>query len=170
MKRPPHTPPVIEPTPAASVAKAFADLSLTVARAVGSLIRLSEEAENTRRADHRAVIERLEALEARVTAALRMLDEPKEGLKRGEHFSNEHLRARIWATLPDGNGHRFISVKDACIAGGWSRVKLYTLIREHKIAAYKDGNRTIIDLNDIATYRKSLPKIEPKGMTDARRP
>lgn len=40
--------------------------------------------------------------------------------------------------------------------------KLYGLINEGRIIAYKHGRRTMIDLDSIEAYHASLPRIVPK--------
>jgi len=60
------------------------------------------------------------------------------------------------------NPERMVPVKEACRYGRWSPVTLYKLIGEGKIDAYKDGGRTLIDLDSVDRYKRSLPKLGPK--------
>jgi excisionase family DNA binding protein len=55
---------------------------------------------------------------------------------------------------------RLVEVKEACrYAHIRSRTRIYQLIRDKKIKAYKDGNRTMVDLNSLDQYHNSLPEI-----------
>ena len=61
------------------------------------------------------------------------------------------------------NRDRLATVKDACEYGGWSRKKLYRLINTGKIAAFRDVGRTLVDLDSIDAYWRSLPRVGPGG-------
>jgi excisionase family DNA binding protein len=55
---------------------------------------------------------------------------------------------------------RLEPLKKACEYGHFSRSFAYHLIRRHKIAAHKLGRRTLIDLNSVDHYLRTLPRIE----------
>jgi hypothetical protein len=46
--------------------------------------------------------------------------------------------------------------------GCMSHTRLYELIAAGKINAYKDGNKTLIDLNSVDARQAALPKIKPR--------
>lgn len=52
---------------------------------------------------------------------------------------------------------RLVEMNQACRYAGVSRTRMYQLIKEGKVTAYKDGNKTLIDLNTIDAYHNSLP-------------
>lgn len=54
---------------------------------------------------------------------------------------------------------RLVPVKEACSYGRWSRTTLYKLISQRKIDAYRDGGRTLVDLDSVDTYKRSLPPV-----------
>jgi hypothetical protein len=43
--------------------------------------------------------------------------------------------------------------------GKFGLTKLYHLISDGKIDAYKDGHTTLVDLNSIDAYQRSLPRL-----------
>jgi excisionase family DNA binding protein len=53
-----------------------------------------------------------------------------------------------------------ITFKAAMEKLGCKRDKVYRLIREKKLLAYKDGPRTMVDADSLAAYQASLPKLE----------
>jgi hypothetical protein len=59
---------------------------------------------------------------------------------------------------PDGVP-RLVSVKEALRYGKFGLTKLYHLISDGKIEARKDGHTTLVDLNSIDAYQKSLPRL-----------
>jgi excisionase family DNA binding protein len=54
---------------------------------------------------------------------------------------------------------RLVEVKEACRYAHVSRSGLYRLLRKQRVRAYKDGARTMIDLNTVDAYLNSLPEI-----------
>jgi len=46
--------------------------------------------------------------------------------------------------------------------GNWGKSRAYELIEAGKIKAYKDGRKTLVDLNTIDEYHKSLPALPAK--------
>jgi excisionase family DNA binding protein len=54
---------------------------------------------------------------------------------------------------------RLVDFKTGMQYGGWRRSKTYRLIEEEKIVAKKDGRQTLIDLDSIDAYKRSLPKL-----------
>ena len=55
---------------------------------------------------------------------------------------------------------RLAAVKEAVVYSQMSRSRLYLLMRARQIAGFKDGVRTMIDLNSVDKYLDSLPAIE----------
>jgi excisionase family DNA binding protein len=63
-----------------------------------------------------------------------------------------------------------LSVKDACARHNLSRSALYLLIGAGKIAAIKNGRRTLINVPSLDAHLASLPAAEikmPKSVTAA---
>jgi hypothetical protein len=58
---------------------------------------------------------------------------------------------------------RLAPPKLACAHGGFSRTKLYELIAEGRVRAYKFDRKTMIDLASIDELYASLPPIEAKA-------
>ena len=58
---------------------------------------------------------------------------------------------------------RLAEFKVACVYGKFGITKAYQLISTGKIEAYKDGNKTLIDLNSIDAYHRSLPRLIMRG-------
>lgn len=54
---------------------------------------------------------------------------------------------------------RWVSPKEACRYGRWSKPKLYRLINAGKVIAIKDVNQTWISLDSIDAYKASLPRV-----------
>jgi excisionase family DNA binding protein len=54
---------------------------------------------------------------------------------------------------------RLVEVKEACRYGHTKKTRLYQLLRAKKIVGYKDGKRTLIDLNSFDDYHNSLPQV-----------
>lgn len=54
---------------------------------------------------------------------------------------------------------RLVEVKEACRYSHISRTRIYQLIKAKKIVGYKDGHRTMIDLNTVDAYHNSLPEV-----------
>ena len=54
---------------------------------------------------------------------------------------------------------RLVAFKSALAYGHFSRGRLYQLIRLGKIAAYKDGRKTMVDLNSVDDYQRKLPRL-----------
>ena len=44
---------------------------------------------------------------------------------------------------------------------GYSRSKIFRLIRKKLIRAKKDGGRVIVDMEFVDAYRESLPDVKP---------
>jgi hypothetical protein len=57
---------------------------------------------------------------------------------------------------------RLASMKVAVRYGGFSITKLYNLIAAEKIKAYKDGHKTMVDLDTVDAYHRSLPAFIPR--------
>jgi hypothetical protein len=53
-----------------------------------------------------------------------------------------------------------ISFKAALERFCFKRDRLYELIREGKVIAYKDGRRTLVDADSLAAFQASLPRLE----------
>jgi excisionase family DNA binding protein len=58
---------------------------------------------------------------------------------------------------------QLITVKDA-LSRGYRRTRLYRLINEGRIIAYKDGRSTKIDATSIDQYESSLPRLQPRKL------
>jgi len=58
------------------------------------------------------------------------------------------------------NPERLVSVKEACTYGRWSKHKLYQLINAGKIVAVRDVARTLVDLDSIDEYKRTLPRVQ----------
>lgn len=54
---------------------------------------------------------------------------------------------------------RLVEIKEACRYGRMSPAKLYRLMAAGLIKGYKDGRRTLVDLNTMDAYHNSLPQI-----------
>ena len=54
---------------------------------------------------------------------------------------------------------RLAEFKAACAYGKFGITKAYALIAAGKIHAYKDGRKSLIDLNSIDAYHRSLPRL-----------
>lgn len=81
-----------------------------------------------------------------------------------KNLSNKPLPARA-----DGSSSptmRLATVREACAYGRFGHTKCYDYINAGKIAAYKRGRRTMIDLDSIDAFNASLQRIEPKGAAD----
>ena len=59
--------------------------------------------------------------------------------------------------LIDRPRRRLVPLKQALRYAYWGKSKAYELIAAGKIKAYKDGTRTMIDLNSIDDYQAELP-------------
>lgn len=87
-----------------------------------------------------------------------------------DEFSGPPVNKGI-KTVPSADDHsvigfprqrrRLVPFKDGLAYGGFGRTKAYELIAEGKIMAVKMGSRTLIDLDTVDAYHKSLPMIEP---------
>lgn len=53
---------------------------------------------------------------------------------------------------------RLVDFKIGMQYGGWSKSKTYRLISGEKIIAKKDGRQTLIDLDSVDAYKRSLPR------------
>jgi hypothetical protein len=60
----------------------------------------------------------------------------------------------------NGRKLRLEPLMKACGYGHFGRTFAYELIKQGKIAAHKRGNRTMVDLNSIDRYLRSLPRVE----------
>ena len=58
---------------------------------------------------------------------------------------------------------RLAEVKAACVYGKVGATKLYELIKAGKIEAYKDGRKTLVDLNSVDRHHRSLPRLIMRG-------
>jgi excisionase family DNA binding protein len=54
---------------------------------------------------------------------------------------------------------RLVEIKEAARYSRISRTRIYQLIAAKRIKGYKDGHRTLIDLNTVDAYHNSLPEI-----------
>lgn len=52
---------------------------------------------------------------------------------------------------------RLASFKEALVYGRLGKTRIYELIARGKIRAVKDGRRTLIDLDSIDEYQRTLP-------------
>ena len=78
--------------------------------------------------------------------------------------------ARIDTVLEKPPGAmRLVTIKEACRYGRFGRDKLYQLIAEQKINAYKDGHITLVDLNSIDAYHRTLPRVISADRAERRR-
>ena len=57
---------------------------------------------------------------------------------------------------------RLITMKSACVRGGFGKTRAYELINDGTLKAYKMGHTTMIDPDTIDAYHASLPRYEPK--------
>jgi excisionase family DNA binding protein len=53
---------------------------------------------------------------------------------------------------------RLVPIREAMRYARWSKTKVYDMIAAEKIRAYKDGARTMVDLNTIDDYQATLPR------------
>ena len=70
----------------------------------------------------------------------------------------------------DGTGApemRLATVREACLYGRFGHTKCYEYINDGSIIAYKRGGQTMIDLDSIDEFNKSLKRIAPKGEAKA---
>ena len=58
---------------------------------------------------------------------------------------------------------RFISIRDFCDAYGVGRTRTYDLIAAGKVQAYKNGPRTMIDVESAEQWAASLPRFKSAG-------
>jgi hypothetical protein len=56
-----------------------------------------------------------------------------------------------------------IPLKRALVKGGFGKTKIYELIDQEKITAFKMDGKTMIDADSIDAYHQSLPRIPPGG-------
>jgi excisionase family DNA binding protein len=55
---------------------------------------------------------------------------------------------------------RLVPVKEALRYGNFGLTKLYHLISDGEVVAYKDGRRTLVDLDSIDAYqRRPMPRL-----------
>ncbi len=54
---------------------------------------------------------------------------------------------------------RLLDIKTAVLYSGISRARLYILIKQQKIKAYKDGRRTMVDASSVDAYQNALPQV-----------
>ena len=54
-----------------------------------------------------------------------------------------------------------ISFKEAMSKLGCKKDRLYRLIKDEKVFAYKDGNMTKVDADSIVAYQGTLPRMKP---------
>ena len=62
------------------------------------------------------------------------------------------------------------SIAEACSVARAGRTALYEAIRSGALRAVKRGRRTLVLADDLRRYLESLPALEPKPMTDMKRP
>ena len=53
-----------------------------------------------------------------------------------------------------------ITIPEACAVSGLGRSSLYEIFKEGKLKPRKHGKRTLILLEDLENYLRSLPEIE----------
>ena len=58
---------------------------------------------------------------------------------------------------------RLAEFKTACVYGKFGATKLYELIKTGKVEAYKDGAKTLVDLNTVDRHHRSLPRLIMRG-------
>jgi hypothetical protein len=64
---------------------------------------------------------------------------------------------------------RLATFKEALRYGRWGKDKLYELIAAEKVAAYKDGHTTLVDLNTVDEYQRTLPRVHARPRKKRRR-
>lgn len=65
---------------------------------------------------------------------------------------------------------RLATMKEAMRYGRFGSTKLYHLISDGKVVAYKDGHTTLVDLGSIDDYHKSLPRLVGRRSPRRRNP
>ena len=75
--------------------------------------------------------------------------------------SNKPLPPREDGTIAPAM--RLATVREACLYGRFGHTKCYDYINNGSIIAYKRGGRSMIDLDSIDEFNKSLTRIEPKA-------
>jgi hypothetical protein len=64
------------------------------------------------------------------------------------------------AAILERPGDRLVPVKAALRYGKFGLTKLYHLISDGQVVAYKDGHRTLVDLDSIDLYKqRPLPRL-----------
>ena len=58
---------------------------------------------------------------------------------------------------------RLAEFKAACAYGKFGVTRAYELIAAGKITAFKDGRKTLVDLNTIDAYHRALPRLIMRG-------
>jgi hypothetical protein len=65
---------------------------------------------------------------------------------------------------------RMAEFKAACAYAKVGATKMYGLIKDGKVEAYKDGAKTLIDLNTVDRHHRSLPRLIMRGAADRSKP
>lgn len=58
---------------------------------------------------------------------------------------------------------RLASPKEACAYAKICRTKLYQLVGDGRIRAFKLDRKTMVDLNSVDELLSTLPRVEPKA-------
>jgi excisionase family DNA binding protein len=85
-------------------------------------------------------------------------DMAKSTARRARPTRNLELKRIKLFEKPTGV-RRLVPLKEACAYARMGRDTLYKWIRAGRIDAYKDGSRTLIDLNSVDKFHNSLPRI-----------
>ncbi len=67
----------------------------------------------------------------------------------------------LQAARGNATPRRLASIKEACEYGKFGHSKLYNLINEARVKAYKFGPRTLVDLDSIDAMFNELPPVVP---------
>jgi hypothetical protein len=76
---------------------------------------------------------------------------------------------RVTAAMLEANAPRLITFNEALRLGRWGRTKLYQLISDKKILAFKDGHATMISADSVDTYQKQLPPFVGRSTRETKR-
>jgi hypothetical protein len=76
-----------------------------------------------------------------------------------ERFSPLKLPRIRREDIMAGTRPLFLQLRQACIYGGFGRMKAYELIRARRIVAVRLGKKTMISVASIDRFHDSLPKL-----------
>ena len=80
------------------------------------------------------------------------------------------MRRRQLPERPIENKLRRVTVAEAAIYGRMSKGKLYELLNQKIVAAFKDGRTTLVDLNSLDKYQSDLPPYGARSKTATEKP